>query len=408
MEKIDVNKVKVRTEKGAVNQTPASDQRAVVRYTTETGVEVKLSPAIIKKYLVSGDPTAVTDEEVMMFLQLCRFQKLNPFLREAYLIKYSRKYPASLVTGKDVFLKRAQRIKECKGFRAGLILLKDDTVKYTDGLILPGWELIGGWSEVTKEGWSQPARLEVNFSEYVGTKSDGSINSMWTKKPGTMIRKVPLAQNLREVFPEELGKLYMPEEMPGADAIDETPVIQEEAEIGSQRSEVRDHGAEDKKQETGTISKGTVVDVEVVEDEMEKFAHKSKKITDEFLEEVPAKDTTRKLNVLVGKVMKQKDDFLPEHFEMIKSAVEGQREKLKAVASGQGSAGSGQGTENTDQGTQTGLNKNQIAMVENQMDDLTPAELFKELGVEGWHEIDSPMTAIGAIGRIQEKRQGQF
>ena len=61
---------------------------------------VKLSPSIIKRYLVNGNG-AVTDQEVVMFLNLCRFQHLNPFLREAYLIKYGSS-PATLIAVTDL------------------------------------------------------------------------------------------------------------------------------------------------------------------------------------------------------------------------------------------------------------------------------------------------------------------
>ncbi|HAK9962793.1 TPA: phage recombination protein Bet, partial [Listeria monocytogenes] len=43
------------------------------------GEEVKLSGNIIRDYLVSGN-AEVTDQEIIMFLQLCKYQKLNPFL----------------------------------------------------------------------------------------------------------------------------------------------------------------------------------------------------------------------------------------------------------------------------------------------------------------------------------------
>ena len=50
------------------------------------GQTVKLSPAIIRNYLVNGNGN-VSDQEVVMFLNLCKFNRLNPFLQEAYLIK---------------------------------------------------------------------------------------------------------------------------------------------------------------------------------------------------------------------------------------------------------------------------------------------------------------------------------
>ena len=37
------------------------------------GEEIELSPELIKAYLVNGDADKVTDQEVMMYLNLCRF-----------------------------------------------------------------------------------------------------------------------------------------------------------------------------------------------------------------------------------------------------------------------------------------------------------------------------------------------
>lgn len=57
--------------------------------------DVKLNPTIVRKFLVNGNG-AVTDQEIAMFLGLCKYQSLNPFLREAYLIKYGSSRPPSL------------------------------------------------------------------------------------------------------------------------------------------------------------------------------------------------------------------------------------------------------------------------------------------------------------------------
>lgn len=72
------------------------------------GDEVWLTPTIVKKYLVSGDASRVTDAEVALFIKLCQFQHLNPFLREAYLVKFGTE-AATIVTGKETFTKRANR-----------------------------------------------------------------------------------------------------------------------------------------------------------------------------------------------------------------------------------------------------------------------------------------------------------
>ena len=46
------------------------------------GEKVKLSIPMIKKYLVSGGGK-ISDEEAMMFLSLCKYQRLNPFVKDA-------------------------------------------------------------------------------------------------------------------------------------------------------------------------------------------------------------------------------------------------------------------------------------------------------------------------------------
>jgi phage recombination protein Bet len=189
----------------------SQDDRMTVKYDVN-GQEIKLSPAIIKKYLVSGEGK-VSDEEVMMFLTLCKYQKLNPFLREAYLIKYGNE-SATIVTGKEVFTKRANRNESYDGHEAGIIVLSKDgqPVERAGTFKLKNEEIVGGWATVHIKNHKVPIKISVSFEEYVGRKKDGSINAQWTKKPATMIRKVALVQALREAFPEDLQGLYAAEE----------------------------------------------------------------------------------------------------------------------------------------------------------------------------------------------------
>jgi len=171
-------------------------ETGVIKYETSQG-EIKLSPAIIQKYLVHGDGK-LTSQEIMMFLALCKYQRLNPFLREAYLIKYGNA-PATMVVGKEAFLKKARHAKDYAGHKA-----------WTEGEI----PKMIGIAEVYVAGFQVPIRVQVDYNEYVGKKKDGTINRMWSEKPKTMLRKVALVQALREAFPEELGGMYSEEEMP--------------------------------------------------------------------------------------------------------------------------------------------------------------------------------------------------
>lgn len=175
---------------------------------------VKLSPSIIRNYLVSGNGN-VTDQEVAMFLNLCRFQHLNPFLREAFLIKFGNK-AATIVTGKEAITKRAARNPKYAGQQAGVVIFHENSgeLEYRNGsLLMNGEQLVGGWAKVFVKGYEVPIEAVVSYQEYVGTTNDGTVNSQWSKKPATMIRKVALVQALREAFPEDLGGMYASEEM---------------------------------------------------------------------------------------------------------------------------------------------------------------------------------------------------
>ncbi|MEZ0535958.1 phage recombination protein Bet [Caldicellulosiruptoraceae bacterium PP1] len=240
----------------AVRNNNAELLEGEIEYETETG-RIKLSPEIIKKYLVSGDPAKVTNEEAIMFLKLCQHQRLNPFLREAYLIKYSDKEPATIVVGKETFTKRAAKCELCAGWQAGVIvrkknsrkvdeirqqlfektkaietnekgkmqlielinyvfeLLKEPKLEYRVGtLVLPDEELVGGWAKVYRKDWQVPSEVSVSLQEYIRRNKEGQPTRSWREMPATMIKKVALVQALREAFPEQFQGMYAPEEMP--------------------------------------------------------------------------------------------------------------------------------------------------------------------------------------------------
>ena len=179
------------------------------------GMEVKLTPTLVRNYMVSGNKELVTFQEVAMFMNLCKFSGLNPWLKEAYLIKYGSNEPATLVTGKDAFQKRAEDHPAFDGAEAGIIVHNKETgeVTYRIGTMkFPEEEILGGYAEVWRKDRSHSTRIEVSFEEYAGRKKDGTLNGQWSKKPATMIRKVALVQALREAFPKSFGGMYAAEE----------------------------------------------------------------------------------------------------------------------------------------------------------------------------------------------------
>ena len=199
----------------AVNNTLVKAKANNKAVTFMAGEEqINLTPDMVKKYLVSGDASSVTDQEIVMFMMMCKGNHLNPWNKEAYCIKYGTQ-PATMVVGKEAYMKRANAHPQYDGMDDGIVVLLKETGEmiYRKGAItVEGEQLIGGWAEVYRKDRSRSTRVEVPFSEYAGRKKDGSLNGQWSSKPATMIRKVAQVQALREAFPDTLGGLYTADE----------------------------------------------------------------------------------------------------------------------------------------------------------------------------------------------------
>lgn len=178
------------------------------------GMDVTLTPSVVRNYLVSGDKERVTMQEVAMFINLCKFSGLNPWLKEAYCIKYGNE-PATMVVGKEAFTKRAESNPAYDGQKSGIIVFDEGTGEFdhrTGTFYMPGEKIVGGWAEIFRKDRQYSTRVEVSFDEYAARKKDGSLNIQWSKKPATMIRKVAQVQALREAFPGNLAGCYTAEE----------------------------------------------------------------------------------------------------------------------------------------------------------------------------------------------------
>ena len=193
----------------------------IVEYKADNGQDIRITEQDVRDLMAANGNAMenVTSQEVKMFLRLCQSQRLNPFTRDAYIVKYGNQ-PASVIAGKDAFVKRATRNKKYRGHEAGITFIR--RVKENGGIrkiiqrregsmLLEGEELIGGWAKVYLDGYVCPIFEEVAFSEYAAPDRYGKNG--WSKMPATMIRKVALCHALREAFPEDLGGLYGAEEM---------------------------------------------------------------------------------------------------------------------------------------------------------------------------------------------------
>lgn len=222
-------------------------QEIMVKYKIDDN-EIVLTPSIVQNYIV-GSQARITPVEFKFFTELCKVRKLNPFLNEAYLIKYTENQPAQLVVGKDAILKRAVLNPQYDGMESGIIVVdKDGNVIERPGTFkLASEELVGGWAKVYIKNRQHPSYASVSFDEVAQRKKDGTLNSNWNGKGATMVEKVAKVRALREAFVDDLGGMY------DADEITETN-SQELQNV---------HGSDKIIIEQNDIPKGNVVDANI-------------------------------------------------------------------------------------------------------------------------------------------------
>lgn len=228
-----------------MSNTKETKQELTVVYEAD-GEKITLTPSIVQNYIVGTD-AKITLPEFKFFTSLCKARGLNPFLKEAYCIKYG-KNPAQIVVGKDAVLKRAIKNPNYDGMESGVIVQVKETGEITERkgtFYLRDIEnLVGGWAKVFRKDWQHPTYCSVSFDEVAQKKSDGSLNANWSGKGATMVEKVAKVRALRETFVEELGGMYEAEEM-GVDLPNETApqkqeIIQQDEPIEVDATPVND------------------------------------------------------------------------------------------------------------------------------------------------------------------------
>ena len=123
-----------------------------------------------------------------------------------------------MIISKSAFMKRGESSQNYDGYQAGVILLRDSKIVEEEGsFFLPGDQLVGGWAKVFRKDREHPVVARVRLQEYNRGKST------WAAMPGTMIRKVAIAQAFREAFPFAAEGMYTPDEMPDVQPQQQAP-----------------------------------------------------------------------------------------------------------------------------------------------------------------------------------------
>ena len=138
-----------------------------------------------------------TDTEATAFLRFCVANDLNPFIYDCYLVKYTPGEKPAIVIGIQALLKRAARSQSFRGYQSGIIVQRgSEVVELAGSFHLPTDQLMGGWAIVYRAGAMVHQKGTLSFREY------DQGRALWKSKPGTMIEKTALAQQLRRVYPE--------------------------------------------------------------------------------------------------------------------------------------------------------------------------------------------------------------
>lgn len=182
-------------------------ENKIITYKSLSGDLITIDEKAINDVIKKGN-TYITDSEVNVFVQLCKNLKLNPFTRDAYLVKYDEKKPAEMVIAKDAMQKNADMHPQYDGQQDGIVIVdKNGNEKDIIGAIPPnGAFLLGGWCKVYRKDRRFPTEIRVALKEYNKGKST------WGTMPATMIRKVAIAQALRQAFPNMFNGVYIEEE----------------------------------------------------------------------------------------------------------------------------------------------------------------------------------------------------
>lgn len=142
---------------------------------------------IAQEYAHNNYPN-LTPEQFNLFVATARECCLNPVKREVYAVVYndykSGEKKMNIITGYEVYLKRAERTGKLNGWEC-----------HVDGQ----GQQMKAVVTIDRKDWEHPFKHEVYMSEYNTGKS------LWSSKPITMLKKVAMAQAFRLAFPDELG-----------------------------------------------------------------------------------------------------------------------------------------------------------------------------------------------------------
>lgn len=187
-----------------------------------SGKDVELSVALTQAYFCKNASPA----EAYIFNQWCAHVGLDPWKKQAYLVKYGSE-PAQHLTAINALLSRAYNHPKFQGLEAGIIVKTADKslIDRVGEIYFPdeGEEIVGGWCKIHVKDYVCPMEARVDFRQRCQYK-DGKPMAKWKTSPGLMIRKCSVAAAIREAFPEDTQGMYVAEEFGMEEVENATPI----------------------------------------------------------------------------------------------------------------------------------------------------------------------------------------
>lgn len=185
-----------------------------ISYSLGNGELIVLNEQVIRN--LTNNNEKITQGEIQLFIEMCKYQHLNPLIKEAYLIKIDPTKPAQQVVALGAFMRIADENPSYEGIEDGVIVqTKNGEIIDRVGCVkYNGETLIGGWAKVYRSDRKIPFISRVDLKEY----SKGQAT--WNQLPMVMINKVGKVSALRKAFPQAFNGMYVAEEIPTKDYSD--------------------------------------------------------------------------------------------------------------------------------------------------------------------------------------------